>query len=404
MSNRTRITDLIIAIIVGIGIWAYVINVLDPVSSTTVKNVPVQLVNQESIAASGLAIAGTGEYTVDVVVGGTRSNVSNVQASELLARADVSDLHIGQNYITVEVEAPSNLTVNEIRTQSIQVYVDNLVSEIKPLILETSNKGASQELGNITLSEDTIRVSGAESLVNIVAGVKAPIDAAGILIDEEFTQSVRLVPVDAEGNTVRGVKLSISDLDVTATLYETKEVALGVPLIGEFSDEIKVLSELVPASIVIKGPMHDLAEIWTIDADAIYRSEIKESCSIAIHPITPGDIEVADASKSLAAVYEVIGRTEMEFTFSNESSIIFINVPERTSVALAEDIVVKVSVYEDDAEVLNASDFIVTVDCENNSEGIQQCPIYLGLSVDLAGLRTELLKETATVQFAPADI
>ena len=394
------ITDLIIAIIAGIVIWAYVISVQDPVTTATVRAVPVNLLNEESIAASGLAIAGTGEYTVDVVVGGTRSNVSKVSAADFTASADVSDLHIGQNYINVKVEAPSNLTVNEIRTQSIQVYVDTLVSAAKPLRIDTINKGASQELGNISLSAEQFTVSGAESLVDNVVALRAEIDAKDIKIDEEFSQSVRLQPVDSDGHAVAGVKINQSSIKITATLYETKEVALAVPLIGDFSDDIKMLSELIPSSVVIKGPMHELADIWTVDAEAVYRNQISESCSIPISVICPDGIELAKASEELYAVYEVIGRVSEEYIFSNESVIYFVNVPEGVTPSLTEDIVVTASVYEDAEGLVDESDIIISIDCSEYTSGIHSCPVDVAVSVEIEGLNVSLAKSSVGVRFS----
>ena len=72
--NKTRKTDsgrtisIIISIIIALLLWSYVIIQVNPTKEETIARVPVQLLNVQSLTVRQLAIAGDGEYTVDVVV------------------------------------------------------------------------------------------------------------------------------------------------------------------------------------------------------------------------------------------------------------------------------------------------------------------------------------------------
>ena len=387
--SRGRTLDKIIAILAGIAIWAYVIGVKDPVTTGTVKLVPVQLVNTNVMESAGLAIAGSGEYTVDVVVGGTRSVVNAAKPEDIVATADVSDLHVGQNYITVEVEVPSNLTVNEIRTQKIQVYVDNAVTVEKNLRIFTANLPEGKELGAIEAQTSSIVVSGAQSLVNNVVDVQATIDTANRNLDEAVTEDINLVPVDADGNKVIGVKMSQNTIKIKSTLYETKEVALNVPIEGELNEHVTLRSEIVPASVVIKGPSQLLAEIWQIDAAPIDRSTVIETCSIPLELNLPAGVEAAHDYRNLTVDYEVKGREEKSVSFSNDD-VTFINVPAGLEASLAEDFSLTFSVFSDDAENFAKSDIELVIDLKGLGTGDHDVPIS---AINIPGIEGVTVKE-----------
>ena len=372
--TRGRTIDKIIAILAGIAIWAYVIGVKDPVTTGTIKLVPVQLVNTNVMESAGLAIAGSGEYTVDVVVGGTRSVVNSAKAEDFVATADVSELHIGQNYITVEVEAPSNLTINEIRTQKIQVYVDTAVAVEKELRIFTANLPEGKELGSIEVQTNNVVVSGAQSLVDNVVSVQATIDAKDRALDEAVTEDINLVPIDVDGKKVVGVKLSQTAITMKSTLYDTKEVALNIPVEGELPEDVTLRSEIIPASVVIKGPSALISDIWQIEAIPIDKSEVVESCSIPLELDLPEGIEVAHDYRNLTVDYEVKGRTEKTLTFNN-NDIVFEHITAGHEAELLEDFDLTFGIFEDDAAKFDKGSIKISVSLKGLEAGEHEVQI-----------------------------
>lgn len=368
---RGKTFDKILAILAGIAIWAYVVSDINPVINNTVRAVPVQLTSVESMEAAGLAIAGSGEYTVDVVVGGNRSDINQITAKDLIATADLSGLHIGQNYITVEVSAPDNITVDEIRTQNIQVYVDTAVSNEKDLKIFTANLPDQQELGAIEAETKTIAVSGAQSLVDKVVSVQAKIDASTLNLDEVYTQSIPLVPIDSEGNKVIGVKLSKDAVNIKAVLYGLKEVALNVPSEGELNEHVTLLSEIIPSSVIIKGPSLLLTDIWQVQTAPINKSDITETCSIPLEFMLPNGIELAHDSRNLTADYEIKGRLDKQLTFTTDD-VEFVNIPAGMEAELVDNFNLKFSIYADEVDAFDVKDVEIIIDLDGLSEGSQE--------------------------------
>jgi len=381
--------DKIIAILVGVIVWSYVIGVKDPVVTGMVKSVPVQLTNMNVMESKGLAIAGTGEYTVDLVVGGNRTVVNNAVPEDFIAKADVSELALGQNYITVEVESPSNLSVNEIRTQRIQVYVDTAVAKEKDIKLVSENVPTGSEIGAIKTDINHITVTGAQSLVDKVDAIKVQLDAKSMEKDTEGEQKISLIPVDADGNEVIGVNLSQPELNVKTTLYDTKELAINIPIEGELNEHISLRSEIVPASVVVKGPKDILADLWQVNAEPIDRSSVTESCKIPVSVILPDKVELTDSYKNIAVEYEVKGRVEKEFTI-NEASLQFENIPEGFTVKLDEPFAIRLSIYEDEVEFISSELIRVSVDLAGLGEGQIKLPIS---NIDISAIDAAILLE-----------
>ena len=84
--ERKRIGDLILSVVMALFLWSYVINVVNPPVSVTVRDVPVVLEGRETLRSNKLTIAGDGFYTVDVTVSAPRAEVTGVTAADLRPR------------------------------------------------------------------------------------------------------------------------------------------------------------------------------------------------------------------------------------------------------------------------------------------------------------------------------
>ena len=320
MKNQV-IIDRIIAIIIAVGLWIYVISVVNPPTELTLRSVPVKLLNETYLQESGLAIAGDGNYTVDVVLSGKRTDLM-VKASDLTVTADLNGLTPGQNYITVKVGSPAGTTVEEIRTERIQVYIDEYVSIAKPVVYEILNVPEGMETAALSLDKANMVVSGARSLVNMVRQVKATMDAAQIEVDEIKGHQLTLTPVDAEGNQVNAVKLDAPYVTLTATLYNVKSVPLYTRVEGNPGLGIELLSSNIPSSVVIKGALIDLAQIDHIDAEPISIEGITGNTEKDVTPILPDGVELSDANEALTASFTLSENGSIGLDLSSEDIVL----------------------------------------------------------------------------------
>jgi YbbR domain-containing protein len=94
----------IVAVFLAIILWLVVVNIDDPIINDTVKNIPITVINEETISDQGKIYTITGETTAYVKVQGSRSYVDDLKTSDFVAVADFSSLLSIANAVSVSVD------------------------------------------------------------------------------------------------------------------------------------------------------------------------------------------------------------------------------------------------------------------------------------------------------------
>lgn len=331
--------DKVISVVIALILWVYVVNVINPSSSTTVTGVPVQLLNQEVLAASSLAIAGTDSYAVDVVVEGARSDIIALQADQVTAVADLFGMSKGQNYLVVSVSVPEKITVTEVRSGRIPVLIDELVSAQKPVDVMILDEIDGYEAGSISSEPKEISVMGAKSIVDQVQAVQVRISQK-TLAEAPSVFQLSAVAVDGEGETVHNVRMSHAYVELTAALYQTKTVPLEVPLEGTPAQGMEITRKDIPEEITIKGSLQALQSVAAVVAEPLDIQGLSDDVSLPLIPVLPEGIEVASESLELQARFTLSAVAEARFTYGPEDVWVY-NVPEGYQAeVIAEEITV----------------------------------------------------------------
>jgi len=354
MGNETLFNK-IISVVIALILWVYVVNVVNPPSSTTISNVPVQLLNQEVLAASNLAIAGIGEYTVDVILEGARSDIIDINLEDITATADLFGFSKGQNYLIVSVSVPGKITVTEIKSGRIQVYIDERVTVSKPVFLQVDDLVKGYEVGGVTLNPNTIDVTGAKSVVDTVQSILIKTSEDQINT-EPSTIKLSGLPIDEQGNEVIGVRMSSTYVDLSASLYKLKVVLLEVPVEGITNNDMELIVKSMPETITIKGSAEALGNVNAIVALPIRIESTGGDVSLPIVPVLPQGIEIAEESVGLIATFSIVDVAQTSFTYGPQDVWIY-NVPVGYNVeVLTEEIVVTARGEEAVISVLQYTD------------------------------------------------
>ena len=83
----------IIAVITAFIIWVFVTNSNNPVRSITISNVPINLINEESIADIGKVVEPIGSDTVTLKVTERRSILNRLSRSNFNVEADLETIN-----------------------------------------------------------------------------------------------------------------------------------------------------------------------------------------------------------------------------------------------------------------------------------------------------------------------
>ena len=384
--------DKVISVVIALILWVYVVNVINPPSSTTIASVPVQLLNQEVLAASNLAIAGTDSYTVDVVVEGARSDVIDLQSDQVTATADLFGMSKGQNYLTVSVSVPEKITVTEVRSSRIPVLIDELVSVQKPVNIKVLDEIQGLEMGSISMQPQEISVMGAKSIVDLVRTVQIQVSHT-TLTEASSTLQLSAEAVDKDGEPVYNVRLSNAYVELNAALYQTKTVPLEVPLEGLPALNMEITGKEIPEEITIKGNAQILQAVEAIVAEPLNIQGIAGDSTLPVIPILPEGIEAAAESSQLLAEFTLTAMSEVQFSYGPDDVWVY-NIPDGYQVEVISD-AITVSARGEAAviNVLQSTDLQPAIDA-----------VFISSGTEEAALTTRYSQQLVQVSISPASI
>jgi YbbR domain-containing protein len=354
--------NLVISIVAAIAIWVYVMIVINPDSTATIKGVPVELQGLETLAADGFTV-GNVSYAVDVTVSGSRSDLNALSPDDFQATANLKGYSLGTNIpVDVRVTAPPRVEIKGQRPERIEVNIEELVSVAKPIMLSYSKKFPKDtEPGFVTLSPHEIDVSGTKNAVGGVAYVTAEIDSDD-LRETETKIVAPASPSKNNGDRVFDVELSQNTIEVTATLCHVKKVPLMIDVTGELDPGLTITKQDIPPTVSIRGSDDALANITELMADPIDISKLEETAIIEPHIQFPKGVELADASRDLTVTIEIGGVEARDFTFTADQIEIINTDAGYTAHVNTGTIIVTIFGTADQIKDFTAEDLAVFVD------------------------------------------
>ncbi len=388
--KNNKIVRFLLSFLLAVFLWSYVINVVNPSSTTTLRNIPVTLSGTEALAEKNLAIVGSGEYTVDITVRASRSDLSSLSPDNFRATADVSGLTLGQDYITVAVEAPHGYTVDDIRSRKIQVYVDELATVTVPVIVNYGAADAGYEAAILNVYPEKVKISGAKQLIGSVDSYRVNVDTKNLKFEEPVNLSVKGSIMDAGGNALQGLVSSAEEISVKAAVYKTKTVSLQAVYSGDVWEGAKVKSINAPTGITIKGPSEKLAEISSVKSKNISIEGIFEDFEEMLEISLPEGVFVSDKDSGIKLSVDLEDEGSISFRYSasdiktlslaNSLSVVY---SLKTDSHITAEITGPVSVLK----TLASSDVQITVDGSGFAEGTRDVKITASTQVDGINIR-----------------
>lgn len=107
----------ILSLLIAIGLWMYVMGTVDPSVTTTIRDVKVEMTNEDVLEDQGLSAELNQPRTVNVEIKGARSNVNEAKEGEIQALVDVSNCDYGENETEIRIRLPEG--VSGVRVESI---------------------------------------------------------------------------------------------------------------------------------------------------------------------------------------------------------------------------------------------------------------------------------------------
>ncbi len=321
---RNKKVNIVLSLLMAVALWAFVIGEVNPETSRLYREVPIEFVNEEVLDANGMALLSVSDRSVNVTLNGSRSEINQINKSDITAVVDMEEAVLGQNLLELEIKVSGKAEVESQSVNKVTVVVEERTEkEVEILITYRGTYADDEEPITVEQSLERVYVSGAVSNVEKVVAAEAAVES-GAVNRESKSFSCQLTPIDSHGNAVRNVSLSIDTVDVTAELAHTKTVPLIVNVIDTESDPVKRTVE-VPETIVVKGRSSVLESIDSVSAEDVIVDGVTEETTIPVKPILPADVEVSAESADLTVVVHVDRTGTKTFSY-NKGDIKVLNI------------------------------------------------------------------------------
>ena len=331
----------ILALLMAVALWAYVLGEVDPVRTITLRNIPIKLVDQAVLDEENLVITEMDVEDINVTFTAKRSIVNKIKAEDFHATVNLSHVKLGENVLRVELSRPSNISLESMSSEFVNITTEQFISSEKEIEVTIVNPTTEEtEPKIIKMSDEMVTISGASSAVESVDKVVAELDALR-MSSEPNTISVELKAINEDKEPVEGISFEFSNVSVTAVLQRTKTVPLDVKIVGADSGSIN-RSINAPDEVTIKGDDEILDTIESIECEPVDVTELYESAEIPLIPVLPDEIELAEESENPIMQVTVYNAGTEEFTF-DETDINITGVGEGRS-AKIHDVKIKVTV------------------------------------------------------------
>ncbi len=330
MMKNNKIITFIACLIVSVGLWFFVVKVVNPDSEVTISDIPVVFSGDEVLRKDQqLTIADGRDATVSVRFTGKNSELKKLSKArdEITAVVDVTNIRSAKDYnLHYDINLPSAVqasavTADDLRPSSVQFSVQRLIS--KPVEIRSDLTGVQiaegYMLDSTTFDYDAVTVEGPESIVSTIAA--AEISLAREDIDKSFTEMVPYKLVDADGKEVSPENLTtnIDAVEVSVNIVMYKEIPLEVEFInrpGAAADDVSY--EIEPRTI-------------TLSADPTILE--------AINKITVGNIDLANTPNTAEKTFPIVIPDDAKNVSGEEEAKVTIKVKNKaTSVLRATNI------------------------------------------------------------------
>lgn len=345
----------LLAVVISFALWLVVVNIDDPVISYTHSGIPVEIVNGDSLTSKGKVYeVMDNSDTISVTLIGKRSVVESIGKDDIKAKADIQDLTLMN---TVEIQVTTNKNFNQLDaiksdTNALELSIENIKEVHLPINVNVLGDPASGYIvGDYSTNQNTVRVSGPESVVDKIVKAECVISVEGRTSDISTTADIQLLDEYGELVEHKNLTSNISTINVSASILATKAVDVVYSYSGVPNDGYVVIGELESdrKAVYIAGKQSVIDNIHTITipATAINVDGKTETYTTVVNigRYLPDGVRLADKNfDGEAAVTVTIESTVERIINVPISNLKFINVPDEMSASvdgLGEDMVVE---------------------------------------------------------------
>jgi diadenylate cyclase len=314
----TNIGLWLIAILLALTAWAFVIQETNPARQTLVEGIPLVVQN----VPDGSRIMTEVPETISAIVKTTDSLLPSLSPTAFQATVSLAGNEPGLHRLNVNVSSGvSPVQIVSVDPAMLDLELAQIISRTMEvtvnLIGEENLSAAYQVQGVPVITPTQITVVGAESTINQIRALHGE----AVITDENSleTTRVRVVPIDEDGLEIEGVRLQPEEVQVNVPIGrrpDSRLVGIRVDTEGDLPPGYRINRiRTVPTRLIVLGTDDQLDNlnnfITTVPIDV---SQVSGDLIIEIPLATPPGLEIlSEDGETVVAVrveLEVVPRTE----------------------------------------------------------------------------------------------
>ncbi len=210
--------------------------------------------------------------------------------------APCSGLAAGRHLVPVKVEVPKRLTLVDVRPSRVEVNIEPLVKEQKPIEVRLNGSLSSEyELVGASVKPKYAHVAGVQSRVDRVARVVADVDL-GRITTPELPVTAPIEPLTPAGTRVQDVTITPAHAEISLKVKPalvTRTVPVVPNVKGAPASGYRVTSVRVdPAVVTISGPAKKMKNLNNVGTERLSLDGLTTRVSRKVRVVVPEGVSV----------------------------------------------------------------------------------------------------------------
>ena len=378
----------ILALLIAILVWWVVMNIDDPLVKKTISGINVELRNDDDLTDKGYIYEVDSGSVITITVRAPESVAKDLKASDFVAYADLSQLSPLTDSANITIECVKTDVKNDIKeitskVQVVKLNIDNKETEEIPVTINiTGSPADNYVLGDTSISQNKIEVTGAASVIEKIARAEISYDVSNMM--QSVSEMVTPVLYDENGNVVdsSSLQLSRNSLKLNVEILATKWITVTIIPTVTTADGYKMIEYTQSFDqIKIAGTSDSLANISTlaIPSDAVELEDITESqdCTVNIANYLRGSYRIVSGTTELVVHIEVEPEIVKSYII-RKNGIVVNNLGEGLEAEIEDAYIeVKVSAIQSTHDSFNMDVLNANIDLKGYEPGEYTVPVIM---------------------------
>ena len=389
--KRNKIVSLLLAVVIALSLWVYVVTTVTPEDSQWIRNIPVTFANEDGLFSDrNLTLTQGRNATVDLKVYGKRQDLLKLSNSNITITADLADVlgpgewQLRYTVVMPEIVSDNDISIEARSTYEVDVQVDLLsVKEIPVQAVFQGSVADGYVQDPIELEYDTLEISGPQDQVSQVDHAQVVLERTNL--SKTVSDSLTYTLMDADGKEISSdeIHCSVDKIGVMMTVSLVKELPLTVQFIdGGGATEEHVVSSIEPSTIMVKGAAEDLEGINSLNIGNIDLSTVptNKAYTGTFNIILPDKLTNMTGEETAAVTVELKNLKEKTLRVTN---LELSNVPSNLKASLGTvSLQIKVRGPADVMDAVTASSIRAVADLSSIGTSTGQFSVPVDVYVD----------------------